>query len=101
LQPLVENAIHHGLECKVEGGEVVVTARRDGGRVTIEVADNGLGECESPVRRVGAKGNGVALVNLRARLLSRYGDAAALTLELRPDAGARATITVPFETVTA
>jgi nitrogen fixation-related uncharacterized protein len=101
LQPLVENAIHHGLECKVEGGEVVVTARRDGNRVTIQVVDNGLGECESPVRRVGAKGNGVALENLRARLLSRYGDAAALTLELRPDAGARATITLPFEAVTA
>jgi sensor histidine kinase YesM len=97
LQPLVENAIHHGLECKVDGGEVVVSARRDGDRLAIEVADNGLGARAMPQRRAGAKGNGVALDNLRARLLSRYGLHAALRLVLDPDCGARATITLPFE----
>jgi signal transduction histidine kinase len=101
LQPLVENAIHHGLECKVEGGEVAVTVRRDGKFVKIEVADNGLGECERPARRVGPQGNGVALENLRSRLLARYGNDATLTLQLAPDAGARATLTLPFETTAA
>jgi len=98
LQPLVENAIHHGLECKVDGGEVVVSAHRDGDRVTITVADNGLGTSATATRRVGAKGNGVALDNLRARLLSRYGLQASVTLELDVAAGARATVTLPFET---
>lgn len=98
LQPLVENAIHHGLECKVEGGQVKVSVRRAGAQVWIEVEDNGLGACEQPVRRAGRPGNGVALDNIRARLLSRYGGQAALTLELHPDAGARATLQLPFET---
>ena len=98
LQPLVENAIHHGLECKVEGGRVSVSARRDGKQLVLEVDDNGLGECEQPVRRAGHVGNGVALENIRARLQSRYGNGAALTLELRPDAGARATLMLPLET---
>jgi signal transduction histidine kinase len=98
LQPLVENAIHHGLECKVEGGRIHVSARRDGQRMVIEVDDDGLGACDQPVRRVGPKGSGVALANLRARLQSRWGNAATLVLDLRPDAGARATLTLPFET---
>jgi nitrogen fixation-related uncharacterized protein len=98
LQPLVENAIHHGLECKVEGGEVVISARREGANMVIEVGDNGLGQSATPVRRAGHPGNGVALDNLRARLQSRWGDQAHLSLELRPDAGARATLSVPFET---
>ncbi len=98
LQPLVENAIHHGLECKVDGGRVLVSARRDGPHIVIEVDDDGLGVCEQPVRRVGAKGNGVALANLRSRLQSRWGGEASLALDVRPDAGARATLTLPLQT---
>jgi signal transduction histidine kinase len=97
LQPLVENAIHHGLECKVEGGTVRVHARRDGTQLVIDVADDGLGACDKPVRRAGFQGNGVALDNLRARLQSRWGSEAALSLALKPDAGARATLSVPLE----
>jgi len=98
LQPLVENAIHHGLECKVDGGTIVVRARRVGERLAIEVEDNGLGDGDTPVRRTGRAGNGVALDNARARLQSRYGGEASLTLDLRPDAGALATLTLPIET---
>lgn len=43
LQPLVENAIRHGLESRIEGGVVIVTARRIGGELHIEVADDGVG----------------------------------------------------------
>ena len=98
LQPLVENAIHHGLECKVEGGTVVVRASRQGGTLVVDVDDDGLGECERPARRAGTAGNGVALENLRSRLAARYGNAASLSLLLRPDAGARATLNLPLET---
>jgi signal transduction histidine kinase len=98
LQPLVENAIHHGLECKVEGGTIHVKARRTGSHLVIEVEDDGLGQREQPARRTGSASNGVALDNLRARLQSRWGQEAALSLELHPDAGARATLRLPFET---
>lgn len=97
LQPLVENAIQHGLECKVEGGTVTVTARRDAAHVVIEVEDDGLGAHGQPARRAGHAGNGVALQNLRARLQSRWGGDATLALELRTDAGARATLKLPME----
>ncbi|HET9976944.1 MAG TPA: histidine kinase [Burkholderiaceae bacterium] len=98
LQPLVENAVHHGLECKVNGGTVTVSARREGKQLVIDVADDGLGVCEQPLRRAGFAGNGVALDNLRARLQSRWGSEAALTLDLKRDAGARATLRLPLET---
>jgi LytS/YehU family sensor histidine kinase len=81
LQPLVENAIHHGLEPKIEGGEVVVRARVEEDRLQIEVEDDGLG-LDAPPRRH-RRGAGVALVNLRERLQVRYGDAASLELQPR------------------
>ena len=43
LQPLVENSIQHGLEPKVEGGRITVSARREGGQLVLEVADTGVG----------------------------------------------------------
>ncbi len=101
LQPLVENAIHHGLEPKVEGGRVRVSVRRDGPRLVIEVADDGLGATATAARRAGTQGNGVALANLRERLASRYGNDASITLDLRPDAGARATLQLPLAAVPA
>jgi signal transduction histidine kinase len=97
LQPLVENAVHHGLEPKVDGGRVDVHVRRNGARLVIEVADDGLGAAAPAARRAGTQGNGVALANLRERLVSRYGHEAGLTLDLRPDAGARVTLQLPLE----
>ena len=85
LQPLVENAIHHGLEPKVEGGQVRVTTRREGAVLVLQVADNGLG-LHAPQRR--RSGAGMALVNLRERLQAQYGNAASLVLsEAEPGTG--------------
>lgn len=97
IQPLVENAIQHGLECKVEGGKVQIAARREGDSLVVDVTDDGLGQCVTPVRRTGTPGNGVALKNLRERLVARYGANAALELDIRPDAGARASLRIPIE----
>jgi len=97
LQPLVENAIHHGLENKVEGGTVRIAARRQNSQLVIDVEDDGLGQAAAARPRIDGKGNGVALRNLRERLFSRYGDDAGLDLTLRPDSGARATLRLPFE----
>ncbi len=80
LQPLVENAIHHGLEPKVEGGTVLVRAELIDGHLRITVQDDGLGE--QAARRPGARrGTGLALANLRERLATRYGSAASLQLQ--------------------
>ncbi len=97
VQPLVENAVRHGLECKVEGGTIQVTARRDGESLVVEVTDDGLGQAAESLSRPGPAGNGVALDNLRARLAARYGRSGTLELALRQDAGASATLRLPLE----
>lgn len=94
LQPLIENAIQHGLEPKVEGGHVLVQARVEQGRLVLSVEDDGLG-LDAP-RRAGRKGGaGMALENVRARLSSRYRDNAALELSaLKP--GTLACLDLPY-----
>ena len=92
LQPLVENAIHHGLEPKVGGGEIVVSARREAGALVIDVEDDGQG-LDGPQRR---SGNGVALANIRARLAARWGAAATLALQPRDGGGTRSRIQLPL-----
>ena len=67
LQPLVENSLKHGLEPKVEGGEVKVSAREEGGRLVLEVADTGLGKADGSTG-----GTGVGLANVRERLAAAY-----------------------------
>jgi signal transduction histidine kinase len=94
LQPLVENAIHHGLEPKVEGGHLRVQAQVADGRLVLRVCDDGLG-LNAPPRPRGA-GAGMALANVRQRLLARYGAGAGLTLEALA-AGTCATIELPHE----
>lgn len=77
LQPVVENAIAHGLEPKVEGGEIVVSASVEGEQVYVRVSDTGVGLNESAPRK---PGGGVGLSNLRERLRSLYGGAAKVEL---------------------
>ena len=91
LQPLVENALHHGLEPKVEGGSVKVSARIDGNALVLEVLDDGMGP-DSTRRRPGA---GMALANVRERLQTQYGDTASLTLTAA-NPGMRATLRMPY-----
>jgi len=91
-QPLVENAIHHGLEPKIAGGMVAVSARRVDGRLWIEVADDGQG-LDAPKRR---GGNGVALSNIRERLKARFGPSATLELLPRDGGGTLARIQLPL-----
>jgi sensor histidine kinase YesM len=77
LQPVVENAIAHGLEPKVEGGEIVVSAQVEKGHVCVRISDTGAGLNESAPRK---PGGGVGLSNLRERLGSLYGGAAKVEL---------------------
>ncbi|MES2320489.1 MAG: histidine kinase [Pseudomonadota bacterium] len=92
LQPLVENAIHHGLEPKVDGGHVRISAVVNAGVLEVHVDDDGMG-LDAPRRTLRA-GTGMALANLRSRLHTRYGSGASLVLEARR-IGARATLALP------
>jgi len=90
LQPIIENAIKHGLEPKVEGGRVRVTARRSGESMVLTVADNGLGFSD----HADSSGAGVGLANLRERLAVLYDGKATLTVaDASP--GTVITITAP------
>ena len=92
LQPVVENAIKHGLEPKLEGGTISVTARRDDGRLVLAVTDTGMGFREHRDSR----STGLGLPNLRDRLATLFGGAASVTIEDHAPAGARVTIALPL-----
>jgi LytS/YehU family sensor histidine kinase len=88
LQPLVENAIVHGISPRAEGGTVWITASRHAGAVVVKVEDDGVG---LPPSRAAA---GVGLANTRARLAAMYGDRASLDVATRPGGGVLVTLTV-------
>jgi sensor histidine kinase YesM len=88
LQPLVENAVKHGLEPKVEGGSLKVSAREERGRLVLEVADSGLGE-------QGSGGSGVGLANLRERLAAAFGGLAQVRAGANPAGGYTVTLSLP------
>lgn len=94
LQPLVENAIHHGLEPKVDGGTVVIGAVVRGARLEVRVEDDGMG-LDTPSRRL-RPGAGMALSNLRARLQSRFGTDASLALRAGRQGGTEAVLDLPY-----
>jgi len=94
LQPLVENALRHGIAHREDGGEIEIGARRDGDRMHLWVRDNGPGYAPATGRR-----SGIGLANMRGRLAGLYGEAATLTFEAmaaEQGGGCRATIALPL-----
>lgn len=96
LQPLVENAIRHGIAQRAGPGRVTVRGRREGEQLTLEVRDTGRGLSPGGNGRAPA---GVGLSNTRARLEHLYGSAAGLTLEDAEGGGAVARLWLPYQTV--
>jgi signal transduction histidine kinase len=95
LQPLVENAVLHGVEPQLDGGSVTVRATVQDGRLKLQVQDDGPGP-DAPRRHAGGgAGNGIALANVRERLLQRHGDAATLALSPAVPRGTVAQLTLP------
>jgi LytS/YehU family sensor histidine kinase len=96
LQPLVENALEHGVD-RVEGSaHVEIDAERDGDRLVLTVRDNGAGE-----RADGRAGLGIGLTNTRARLAALYGETASLALRPRAGGGTEVVLRLPFRSLTA
>ena len=95
LQPLVENAVVHGLEPHIDGGTVRVSARVEGEALVLEVQDDGRG-LDAPARPGARADAGLALGNIRQRLLTRYGSSASLEVRAASP-GTLSRITVPLE----
>ncbi|PYQ66947.1 MAG: sensor histidine kinase [Acidobacteria bacterium] len=91
LQPIVENAIRHGIGSRSAAGRLRIHAARVGELLEIRVEDDGPG-----LPPGGPSSKGIGLANTRARLRQLYGDAAALTLENGAQGGAVATLTLPY-----
>jgi len=91
LQPLVENAIKHGLEPKVDGGRVDVRAARDGDLLTLSIIDDGLG-----LDAADSAGTQLGVANIRERLQALYRDRAAFSLVPNAPHGVTAQITIPL-----
>ena len=90
LQPLVENAIRHGIAAQVRGGMVVVGARRFDGRLLLTVRDDGPGVAPGGPRP------GVGLATTRDRLSRLYGREFELAVENVPDGGVEARVAIPY-----
>lgn len=89
LQPLVENAVTHGIEPKLGGGELRIAAAEENGRLRLIVSDTGVG------LREGGAGSGFGLENVRQRLAALFGAAASLDVRGNQTGGVIATLEIP------
>ncbi len=94
LQPLVENAVKHGLEPSMQGGTITVQAIREGSSVRISVSDTGAGINDK------SSGSGISLGNIRERIELLYGASGHLSFEQNTPCGMKTTIELPYETDT-
>jgi two-component system LytT family sensor kinase len=98
LQPLVENAVRHGIEGKPDQGHVAITAEDAGRDAVIHIEDDGVGEDPERVRRAlagDASTDSVGLGNVDARLRTVFGDDYGLVVETAPGAGTKVTVRIP------
>ena len=93
LQPMIENAIKHGLAPRLEGGEIRIRTQRRGGRLYLEIDDNGIGIPPERLREVYGGGIGISNVFERLRLL--YGDQFKMDIRSREGEGTQICIEIP------
>lgn len=91
LQPLVENAVRHGIAPSAKGGTITISARKSGELLHLSVHNSSA----IPASSATPASNGIGLSNTRERLRTLYGDKGEVRLETTPDGGATATIVIP------
>ena len=91
LQPIVENAVRHGLGQSEEAVGIDIEARQNDGQLVLTVSDDGRGSAEGALKR-----RGVGLTNTENRLTALYGVAGSLLVERRAPRGVRVTVALPF-----
>ncbi|HEX4807572.1 MAG TPA: histidine kinase [Bryobacteraceae bacterium] len=96
LQPIVENAIRHGVGRSSSAGEIRISARRVNGVLEMEVQDDGPGLAPASADQT----RGIGLANTRARLAQLYGDAASLSVQNDEHRGVKATVVLPYRVTT-
>lgn len=103
LQPLVENAIYHGMEFMDGDGEIFIGAWKEGEDLYLKVSDNGLGMTEEQVARLfsdtphtgSSRGSGIGVKNVNERIRLYFGSEYGLSIESEPDEGTVVTIHLP------
>jgi signal transduction histidine kinase len=93
LQPIVENAVRHGIAPRASGGLVTIHGRREGDLLELHVVDNGVGLSAN------AQATGIGIANTRQRLARLYGSRQMLTISPNPVQGVTVTIRLPFRAV--
>ena len=109
LQPLVENAIIHGLEPKREGGTIYISGGIHGSHYELHIADTGVGITDNQIERIfrnekkgSGKGQttGLGIINVHKRIQHYFGQDCGLTINGAQAQGTTVTISLPFETLT-
>ncbi len=93
LQPLVENSIRHGIGPKIEGGTITLRARRNNGKLAIEVSDDGVGIPRE--KRHEVYDSGIGISNVRERLKVLYGQECSFDIHSKPGQGTSIRVEIP------
>jgi two-component system LytT family sensor kinase len=95
LQPLVENAVRHGISRRSSNGEIRIKVSQDGGSLCLQVADNGPGmeDSDSPQTKTG-----LGLRATRERLQTLYANEQSITIRRAPESGVEVEVRIPFRT---
>jgi two-component system sensor histidine kinase LytS len=94
VQPLVENAVKHGIGDLPEGGQITLSAAVEDGRLNIAIADTGAGLPSAPLPQLFERG--VGLSNINERLSALYGEQSRLRIDSRPGQGATVSFAIPL-----
>ena len=99
IQPLIENAIYHGIDRMVDEGKISVNVKDAGKDIIIEVEDNGIGmtaeQCKKILKKERSDSSGIGVKNVNDRLKIYFGDEYGLTIESELDVGTKVTVKIP------